>query len=87
MTTTYLGEAARNPVTTAQEVIDYHLAGSAGAWCLICKTSMPCDPIVEYASKLNRHHKLPRRVPGATRPDSDNTLGQEFAWLGSVRRG
>jgi hypothetical protein len=82
----YLSAAATDPINTAQAVIDDHLAGSAGYWCLICKTRMPCDPIVEFAAKLNEHYKLPRRVPGATRPYSRPT-GQEFAWLGSVRRG
>ena len=94
-TTVYLGRAAQDQVRAAQLTIDAHLPHSATSRCLSCGQEWPCPPANQALATLTRYRQLPRRRPGATRPElldrrvaGKPTGGAGFsARSGSARRG
>jgi hypothetical protein len=56
-------------LANAQNVLDRHETSSVDGICIQCGVSGPC-PVRESAMALfSRSLRLPRRVPGATRPE------------------
>jgi hypothetical protein len=68
-TTVYLGQAAQDQIHTAQLTIDAHVLNATTGRCLPCRTDWPCRPATEALTALDRYRRLPRRRPGATRPE------------------
>jgi hypothetical protein len=67
VTTTY--QLREDQLTEAQHIIDRHVTSSADGRCLECQVTAPC-PVREMAVAIfSRSSRLPRRVPGATRPE------------------
>ncbi len=56
----------------AQYVLDQHVTSFADGRCRECGAPGPCLRRVTASSVFTRHHRLPRRVPGATRPELVN---------------
>jgi hypothetical protein len=68
-TTVYLGQAAQDQVHAAQLTIDAHVPNAATNRCQPCGREWPCPPATHALTTLNRYQRLPRRRPGATRPE------------------
>jgi hypothetical protein len=67
--TTYYGTSAEEQLANAQGVLDAHITSSATGRCLACGTPGPCWQRETAASIFSRSLRLPRRTPGATRPE------------------
>jgi hypothetical protein len=65
--TIYHGEAEQ--LAVAQEVLDRHATSSANGLCMTCKKPGPCAVRETAAAMFSRYSRLPRRVPGASRPE------------------
>lgn len=65
----YLGAAARTEIAAAQLQLDAHLPGCADGRCPACGHIGPCPAYAQALSVLRRYRRLPRRRPGATRPE------------------
>jgi hypothetical protein len=68
MATVYLGHAALEQVEAAQAEFDAHVPGGADGECLTCR-DRPCPGQATALRTLARYGWLPRRSPGATRPE------------------
>jgi hypothetical protein len=68
-TTVYLGQAAQDQIQAAQLTIDAHVLDAATSRCQPCDRAWPCPPATQALATLNRYRQLPRRRPGATRPE------------------
>jgi hypothetical protein len=66
--TTYYAMAADDQLAEAQRTLDTHTVGSTG-FCLTCGILGPCRPRMSAESIFYRSLRLPRRHPGATRPE------------------
>jgi hypothetical protein len=64
--TTYSGA---DQLVIAQEVLDKHVTSSADGRCLECGALGPCQRHDQAAKVFMFALRLPRRVPGATRPE------------------
>lgn len=69
MATVYLSNAGLDQVTAAQEEFDAHVTLSASGRCQSCRDGGPCACQLRAERALARYGRLPRRTPGATRPD------------------
>jgi len=67
--TTYYAGTADEQLTAAQRVLDTHITSSATGRCLACGTLGPCWRRETAVSIFSRTLRLPRRQPGATRPE------------------
>lgn len=65
----YLASAALDQVQAAQYALDRHVTSSATGQCLCCGRPGPCAVREESATVFARYRQLPRRTPGATRPE------------------
>jgi hypothetical protein len=65
--TTY--DNAARLLAEAQEVLDRHATSSATGLCVLCGHSGPCPRRETAAVIFSRYHRLPRRLPGASRPE------------------
>ncbi|GAA1799293.1 hypothetical protein HC028_16240 [Planosporangium flavigriseum] len=65
--TTYGGE--RDQLAIAQEVLDRHATSSADGLCIECGVPGPCYRRETAVVIFSRYLRLPRRIPGATRPE------------------
>ncbi|WP_236647943.1 hypothetical protein [Micromonospora sicca] len=70
--TVYLSAAAGDQLTVAQQVLDDHVTSSASGYCLRCHLVGPCPTSEQAAATFARYGRLPRRTPGATRPELIN---------------
>ena len=70
--TVYLSAAAMDQLTAAQMALDEHVTSSATGYCLGCHLIGPCPSNEEAAATFGRYGRLPRRTPGATRPQLIN---------------
>jgi len=52
-----------------QRVIDSHPISSGDGQCITCGVEGPCAPRYAALHRLARRRRLPRRQPGATRPE------------------
>lgn len=64
--TTYLGG---EQIDHAQAVLDRHAVCSADGLCIACGVPGPCGAHETAARTFRWSMRLPRRVPGATRPE------------------
>jgi hypothetical protein len=68
-TTTYYAKTADEQLTEAQHVLDTHVTSSATGRCLACESLGPCYKRESAVVVFSRTLLLPRRQPGATRPE------------------
>jgi hypothetical protein len=66
---TYYATSAGEPLTEAQRVLDAHVTSSANGYCLMCAVPGPCPDREAAVVTFSRTLMLPRRRPGATRPE------------------
>ena len=67
--TTYYAMTADDQLAEAQRTLDTHITSSATGRCLACGTLGPCWRRETAVSIFSRTLRLPRRHPGATRPE------------------
>jgi hypothetical protein len=67
--TIYYARAADGQLAEAQRVLDAHLTSSVSGRCLACGAYGPCPAREGAVVVFSRSLRLPRRRPGATRPD------------------
>ncbi len=78
MTTTYHGG---QQIEHAQATLDEHAVSSGDGLCIACGVVGPC-PAHEAAARVFMFSaRLPRRRPGATRPESIGAKRDDFKWL------
>jgi hypothetical protein len=65
--TTYTGE--REQLAIAQQVLDEHITSSVDGRCLKCGVPGPCYRREAAVVVFSRFLRLPRRIPGLTRPE------------------
>ena len=70
--TVYLSAAAIDQLIAAQRAFDEHVSSSVTGYCLRCHLIGPCPSNEQAAATFARHGRLPRRRPGATRPQLIN---------------
>jgi hypothetical protein len=68
-TTTYFGATADERLAEAQRTLNTHATSSATGRCLTCGTPGPCYKRENAVGIFSRTLRLPRRHPGATRPE------------------
>lgn len=78
MTTTYHGGTQ---IDHAQAVLDRHTVSSADGQCVTCKVTGPCAEREAAARVFISATRLPRRRPGATRPELLGARKTDFRWL------
>jgi hypothetical protein len=66
---TYLAGAARERLAAAQSTLDAHPISLSDGRCITCSTEGGCGEREEAARIFARYGVLPRRCPGATRPE------------------
>jgi hypothetical protein len=79
-TTTYHGGTQ---LDRAQAVLDRHAVSSGDGLCVECKVLGPCPEHEAAALVFALSARLPRRRPGATRPESVGA-GTGFNWLAAA---
>jgi len=67
--TTYYAMTADEQLAEAQHTLDTHITSSATGRCLVCGTFGPCYRRETAVVVFSRSLLLPRRQPGATRPE------------------
>ncbi len=67
--TTYYGMTADEQLADAQRTLDTHITSSANGRCLLCGAPGPCYKRETAVVIFSRTLRLPRRQPGATRPE------------------
>ncbi len=70
--TVYLSAAVIDQLAAAQRMLDEHVSSSASGYCLRCYLVGPCPANEQAAATFTRYGRLPRRRPGATRPELIN---------------
>jgi hypothetical protein len=70
--TTYYATTAEERLAEAQRMLDRHITSSANGRCIECGQVGPCLARETAAVIFSRTLRLPRRRPGATRPDLVN---------------
>lgn len=68
-TTTYYARTADQQLGEAQRVLDTHVTSSADGRCIACGSYGPCYKRENAVVIFSRTLRLPRRQPGATRPE------------------
>jgi hypothetical protein len=61
-------------LAAAQRNLDKHVTSSGDGLCAACQTPGPCQQRQAAAEVFAEHDCLPRRIPGATRPDLIRSL-------------
>jgi len=67
--TTYYALTAGEQLAAAQRALDTHITSSATGRCLACGSFGPCYQRETAVVIFSRTLRLPRRLPGATRPE------------------
>ncbi len=67
--TTYYAMTADEQLAAAQRTLDTHITSSATGRCLACGSYGPCYKRENAVVIFSRTLRLPRRLPGATRPE------------------
>lgn len=80
MATIYLDTAAHDQVAAAQAEFDAHTVSSGDGRCLSCFDS-PCPGQAGALRILAQYGQLPRRRPGATRPDRIGLRPSGVSWF------
>jgi hypothetical protein len=79
--TTYYATTAGDQLAEAQRTLDEHTVSSTG-FCLTCGILGPCRPRELAESIFFRSLRLPRRHPGATRPELVGGHRGDVGWFG-----
>jgi hypothetical protein len=69
MATTYLASNGQAKVAHAQAELDLHVTISANGLCDACREEGPCQSRIAAERTMASYRLLPRRTPGATRPE------------------
>jgi hypothetical protein len=77
----YYGTSADEQLAQAQHTLDTHITSSATGRCLACGSLGPCYKRENAVVIFSRTLRLPRRTPGATRPE---LVGARLVGAGSV---
>ncbi|WP_018253486.1 hypothetical protein [Salinispora mooreana] len=80
MTTTYHGGTR---IDQAQGSLDLHAVSSGDGLCIECKVLGPCDEYETATTVFALSTRLPRRRPGATRPELMGAKRVDFNWFGA----
>ncbi|GIF09808.1 hypothetical protein [Actinoplanes siamensis] len=75
----FLSAGVREQLDFAQAQLDRHVAPSADGICAVCGEEDPCSPRRVALRVFGRYGCLPRRWPGASRPEA---VGTPKAWSG-----
>jgi hypothetical protein len=67
--TTYYAVTAQRNLAEAQHALDTHITSSATGRCVECGTPGPCVKREDAVAIFSRTLRLPRRRPGASRPE------------------
>jgi hypothetical protein len=79
MTATYYASTAERLLSEAQATLDRHSTGLDGH-CLACGTPGTCPRRESAVAAFSRYCRLPRRTPGATRPEVAG-MGSPVQWF------
>ncbi len=79
--TTYYAVTAYGQLAAAQRTLDAHITSSATGLCLACGTCGPCPERRSAVVIFSRTLRLPRRSPGATRPELVGTRSTGPNWF------
>ncbi|MER7167289.1 hypothetical protein ABT336_14615 [Micromonospora sp. NPDC000207] len=82
--TTYLSAAAREHLAVAQSQLDRHTPTAATGRCGGCGEAGPCRQRRAALRAFGRYGVLPRRWPGASRPDLVRGVPSWSGWLAAV---
>ena len=83
MGTTYYATTADKQLREAQSLLDEHVTNSATGRCVACGAAGPCYRREAAVVVFSRSLRLPRRPPGATRPELVGAgLGPAVSWFG-----
>lgn len=75
---------APDQIARARLLATAHIIDSPSGRCRECRHPWPCLGHLEATVTLNRYGGLPRRTPGATRPEliQQAVAGERLAWFG-----
>jgi hypothetical protein len=80
----FLSAAVREQLDFAQTQLNRHTAPSAEGRCAACGEEDPCSPRRVALRVFGRYGHLPRRWPGASRPEEVGTPRAWSGWLNGV---
>ncbi|MEO3747064.1 hypothetical protein [Plantactinospora sp. B5E13] len=80
----YLSAVAREELRAAQARLDEHTPSSGDGNCSGCGEAGPCAVRRAALRVFGRYGCLPRRWPGASRPDLINSASSWSGWLPSA---
>ncbi len=84
--TVFFSASIRMQLQAAQVQLDQHMASSNDGRCPVCAAEDPC-PIRRAALRVfGRYGCLPRRWPGASRPEHVTGSVVWSGWLGNTPR-
>lgn len=72
MPAVYLASTALQQLRAAQAALEQHIIASSTGCCLHCGHDWPCAAATDATRTFTRYGQLPRRTPGATRPELIN---------------
>jgi len=78
----FLSEAVRDELRAAQVQLDRHTGSSADGRCVACAEDDPCSLRRAALRVFGHYGVLPRRWPGASRPDR---VAGSSTWSGWLR--
>ncbi len=78
----FVTAAVQEQLDYAQSQIDRHTAASGNGRCLTCGEEDPCSLRLVAAHVFTRYGQLPRRAPGASRPEQVGASKPWSGWLG-----
>lgn len=84
--TIFFSSAVRDQLRAAQVQLDQHTAGSGNTHCPACSGEDPCAIRRAALRVFGRYGCLPRRWPGATRPETVTGAVVWSGWLGNTPR-
>nr|MDT0662594.1 hypothetical protein [Micromonospora sp. DSM 115978] len=82
---TYLSVTAYEELRAAQDQLDRHTPNSGSGLCGGCGNESPCGCRRAALRVFGRYRVLPRRWPGATRPDLIGDANPWSGWLGPAQ--
>jgi hypothetical protein len=86
--TVYLSTDARDQVNAAHDQLNRHALTLNGNVCTECGTEGPCPQRRAALRAIGRYGRLPRRRPGASRPERlPSRPGGGFGWFDQVASG
>jgi hypothetical protein len=81
--TTYYAATADAQLDEAQRLLDTHVTSSVDGRCVECGKPGPCPKRETAVVVFSRTLRLPRRQPGATRPEAIGRPSSPGGWFGS----